>query len=389
MRRRRLVIGLTALAAVVAVVAVILVFRPPVANNPTVVATVMTRNLYLGGDILRPFRAAAGQRGPAALEAVGRSVHELRAIVARTDFGVRSRLLAAEIVAAQADLVGLQEVALWRSGPLQLDQPGVPNSTEVDLDFLDRLRTELRAQGADYDVAQAQAEADVEAPAFANHRDPAARDVRLTLSDVVLVRRDAGIRIVQGGTGHYQRRSERDLGGARFAFVRGYAWVDVEVRGARFRFVTTHLESLSPEVALAQSQELLAGPAGPGPAPTVVVCDCNSDPLDDRVRSGSGVAESAAYRALVDGGLADQWLGRSDASTDPGDGATALLSELVNDRAPALDRRIDLVLARGTDAVPVTAGPGAVVGDELPDRDPVTGLWPSDHAGVVLALRFG
>jgi hypothetical protein len=283
----------------------------------------------------------------------------------------------------------LQEVALWRSGQLQLDQPGVPNSTEVDLDFLDRLQTELRAQGADYDVAHAQAEADVEAPAFADDRDPAARDVRLTLSDVVLVRRDAGIRIVQGGSGQYQRRSERDLGGARFAFVRGYAWADVEVRGARFRFVTTHLESLSPEVALAQGQELLAGPAGPGPTATVVVCDCNSDPLDDHVPSGSGVAESAAYRALVDGGLADQWLGRSNASADSGAGATALLSELVNDRAPTFDRRIDLVLARGTDAIPVAAGPGAVVGDEPADRDPATGLWPSDHAGVVLALRFG
>ena len=30
---------------------------------------------------------------------------------------------------------------------------------------------------------------------------------------------------------------------------------------------------------------------------------------------------------------------------------------------------------------------GEVTGDELGDRDSATGLWPSDHAGVVLRLR--
>ena len=46
------------------------------------------------------------------------------------------------------------------------------------------------------------------------------------------------------------------------------------------------------------------------------------------------------------------------------------------------DRRLDLVLFRG--------GPCAldadVVGDELSDRTP-SGLWPSDHGGVVATLR--
>jgi hypothetical protein len=30
-----------------------------------------------------------------------------------------------------------------------------------------------------------------------------------------------------------------------------------------------------------------------------------------------------------------------------------------------------------------------VTGDELSDRDPVSKLWPSDHAGVVVELRIG
>ena len=388
MRRRRLGIGLAALVVALAVVTIVMVVRPTRASKPPVPVTVMTRNLYLGGDIQRPFRAAAGQSGPAAVQAIARAVHELRTVVDRTDFGVRCQLLAAEIVAARPDLIGLQEVAQWRRGPLQLDQPGVPNSTAVDLDFLDLLLTELASRGVDYEVVAAQTESDVEAPAFAGEADPAARDVRLTLSDVVLVRRNADVRILERGSGQYQTRVERDLSGVRFAFVRGYAWADVDVRGARFRFITTHLESISPEVALAQARELLSGPAAPGPFPAIVVGDGNSDPLDDRVPPGSRVAESAAYRALVDDGLVDQWTARSNASADPG-GATAVLSELVNDPAPNFDRRIDLVLARGTGTAAVAAGPAVVVGDELADRDPATGLWPSDHAGVVLELGIG
>ncbi len=35
------------------------------------------------------------------------------------------------------------------------------------------------------------------------------------------------------------------------------------------------------------------------------------------------------------------------------------------------------------------ADPATVTGDEPADRDPGTGLWPSDHAGVVVELPLG
>ena len=105
-------------------------------------------------------------------------------------------MLAAEIAAARPDLIALQEVALWRHGPIELDQIGRPNATEVDFDFLATLLADLQARGVGYDVVQQQQGSDVEAPAFA--RDPAdggARDVRLTLQDVILLRQDSPVRV--------------------------------------------------------------------------------------------------------------------------------------------------------------------------------------------------
>ena len=80
--------------------------------------TVMTRNIYLGGDINRPIRAAIDRDGRRGVLALGHANRELREVVDRTDFVTRSKLLADEIAAARPDLVGLQEVALWRHGPI-------------------------------------------------------------------------------------------------------------------------------------------------------------------------------------------------------------------------------------------------------------------------------
>lgn len=350
----------------------------------------MTRNLYLGGDITRPVRAVQGLTGRDALLALGHATHELRAVVHRTDFPVRSGLLAAEISANRPDLVGLQEVALWRHGPLQLDQLGQPNATEVDEDFLELLRAQLAERGVGYDVATTQPESDVEAPAFTG--DPFAgtaeqtRDVRLTISDVVLVRQGSGIRVLDRGGGSYSQRLDLDLAGLPFSFVRGYAWVDVASGPVRFRFVTTHLESQSSTVALAQATELVSGSAThPGPT-TVVVCDCNSNPDRSTPSGGVSVAPDAAYRALTGAGFQDEWL-RSGAA---GPGYTSGFSESLDDAdASALRRRLDLVLVRPASGDQVLVSGEQVTGAMVDDRDPTTGLWPSDHAGVVLRLQIG
>jgi endonuclease/exonuclease/phosphatase family metal-dependent hydrolase len=359
-------------------------------NDPHVL-TVMTRNIYFGADINRPIRAAIHRKGRAGLLALGHANHDLTEVLKRTDFTIRSRLLADEIAATRPDLIGLQEVALWRHGPLQLDQIGRVDATVVDYDFLATLLADLAARAAGYEVVQVQQESDVEAPAFTG--DPftgtagAAEDVRLTDRDVILVRRDTGIRIEGTGAANYSHRAEVRLVGTTFPSIRGYAWADVAVGSAKIRFMTTHLESRSGQMARAQADELLNGPAADTSLSTVIACDCNSNPASPAARSDLPIGTGAAYRLITDGhGFADLWLQQPGRS---GAGYTARMSELVNGETAGYNRRIDLVLARAAHPVQIVASRVEVTGDEPSDRDPVSKLWPSDHAGVVVQLQIG
>ena len=265
--------------------------------------TVMTRNLYLGGNIDRPIRAAYDRTGTEGVLALGHANHELREIVERTDFRTRSRLLAEEIAAARPDLVGLQEVALWRHGPMQLDNIGQLNATDVDYDFLAILLSDLASRGTRYEVASAQQESDVEAPAFTGNplsgTAGSAEDVRLTDRDVILLRDDSGIRVEGRGGGHYAAQFKVQLGDVTFPFIRGYAWSDIAVGSTTMRFITTHLESHSAKLARAQADELLNGPVGDPGLSTVIVCDCNSNPDSPAARTPLPIGSGAAYRLLT------------------------------------------------------------------------------------------
>jgi hypothetical protein len=117
--------------------------------------------------------------------------------------------------------------------------------------------------------------------------------------------------------------------------------------------------------------------------------------LNDSVKTGIGdqyphlapydfITGTAPYGAGNPYPYADEWLQWAPAE----EGWTSGLSETVNDPTPAgFDHRIDMVFAHTADGSPLAVDRGEITGDELADRDPATGLWPSDHAGVVLRLR--
>ena len=111
------------------------------------VARVMTRNLYLGAD-LGPAIAA-----PDLASFVAATGGVLRQTTA-TNFPVRAKGLAAEILDVEPDLVGLQEVALWRTGPASIAPLlGAPRTAAtVRYDFLQLLLDELNA--GDFDVSK-------------------------------------------------------------------------------------------------------------------------------------------------------------------------------------------------------------------------------------------
>ena len=122
-------------------VVVLALLLPASAEAQTI--TVMTRNVFLGAD-LSPAIEAPGI--PQAIDGAGTVWNELQS----TKFAERVIPLAREIKASKADLVGLQEVALWRKqtpsdggAPPISPIPGATAATTVELDFLALLRAQL------------------------------------------------------------------------------------------------------------------------------------------------------------------------------------------------------------------------------------------------------
>ena len=94
--------------------------------------TAMTYNLFQGSEVFDVISATTSQQFLAAVAT------DYGQVVA-TNFSERAAAIAAEVQTAGPDLIGLQEVAWWRHGPLQLDLVGQANATVTDYDFLQML----------------------------------------------------------------------------------------------------------------------------------------------------------------------------------------------------------------------------------------------------------
>jgi endonuclease/exonuclease/phosphatase family metal-dependent hydrolase len=335
------------------------------ADNGTTV-TVMTRNLYFGAD-LTP--AITAQSQLAFFLAVAGAYNHAVA----TDWSGRAQRWAAEIAASKPDLVGLQEAVQWRT-QTPADFLPKPDATAVAADFVQLLLADLAALGMPYVVAAQDTGYDIEAPGLF---PPATfTDVRLTQHDVVLARVESRLKVDNAQSGQYAAQVGIPTVVGVIPLPWAWASVDASIGGHTFRFATTHLDSNFGFAQVAQANEFLAG-AGATSLPLVWAGDFNSDANAATITGAP--PDTATYANIRSAGLADAWAG-----ANPGDpGYTCCENADLTDAAPALDERIDLVFTRG----PWQAVKASLVGATADDKT-AGGLWPSDHAGVVVKLNL-
>lgn len=375
----------------------------------------MSRNVYLGADLGPAINSSGFQEF---IDANGQILRD----VDTNDFPVRARGLAKEIKQKTPDLVGLQEVAIWRTGPAGLpknkptDPSGTFVSTEVKYDYLNLLMRQLNKGKKRYRVAQVTTEFDFEAPANFDG-DPSTGvfggeiNGRLTMRDVILARVDAGVKVRNARGANYNNFYNPVISGIPVTVDRGWGSVKAKVRKSPwFKFVNTHLEAFgddknkvvdcmtdpAPEFAAnpvsircSQAEELFEVAIRPSDFPVIATGDFNSDDvsvIDDNCPSeentngtlvgnnGGLCGDTFAYNALTT-------LGMKNVSTSDPFSCCVRSDILTADNGDPSDFRkhIDHIL---TDSDRVKKLNSSISG-----LTPMNGFWNSDHAGVYSLVK--
>jgi hypothetical protein len=325
-------------------------------RSPTI--TVMTQNLYQGTEL--EHASAASSLGQLLLGVAT----DYNSVIA-TDFPQRANALADEISQSGPALLGIQEVALWKT---QLPYNPASPPDKVSYDFLQILLDALAAHGMHYATVIARDNYTlVGAGAFSS----GLMGVSLTDRSAILARTDLpaqDLTLSNAQQGGFQHADVVQTPGGAFQTGLGWLSVNVKAHGKVFRFISPHL-GYSTTVMAQQSQELLDGPAATS-MPVVIAGDFNS------------VTTDPAYGRLVAAGFTDEWAAANP--SDPGWTAWQTPPDSIVNPISKLNARIDYVLARGVFA-PLDLH---LVGAD-PSARTASGLWPSDHAGLVAKLALG
>ena len=231
------------------------------------------------------------------------------------------------------------------------------NSTTVLYDWLNILQTELKAAGQHYRVVAQQTELDIETASSEGY------DLRLKLGNAILARKGSKVKIKRGFQGVFTSQLTVPLKDQTVTLKRGFAAVDATVAGKKFRFIDPHAEAYSDEDANGQFKELLATAAKSKKLTTIMAGDFNSSPT-----------RGTAYNTVIGAGFWDTGVKL----------ATCCQAETLDNETSELtaDNWIDHIVVRPK----VKVLRRVVVGNKPTDR--VGGLWPSDHAGLVVKLRL-
>lgn len=321
------------------------------AKPPDTTVTVMTQNMDAGTDLKL---ALAYLNTSTPTVGIDLTYQE----ILQSNFSGRAAILAREIAAAEPELVSLQEVTLWSTGPDPVHQSPL-------FDQLQLLLGALAAQGQNYSL--------VEVNLLTQIALPMSNGVWLGFvdRDAVLVRNGAGLDIsnVRKGTYLHHLTIPSPLGG--IDVPRGWIAADVTSSGTTFTFVDTHLESTypgQPQVNLlqaAQAQEL-AGLFS-GASHVVIAGDFNSNATPTPPEQTPSVKLMIAY------GFIDSWPVVSHGN--PGFTWPLYVEDPFAPHPQGPFERIDFIFESG-------------FGIQSVDRIGLKAPHASDHAGAVAVLTF-
>jgi endonuclease/exonuclease/phosphatase family metal-dependent hydrolase len=313
---------------------------------------VMTQNMYTGTFFQELLAATTPAQFVAAMTVTYQHI-------LATKPAERAVTIAHEIATLQPDFVGLQQASILRTG-------SGPPATTVTFDLVQTLIAELAKLGRHYDVVAVVPGLDAEAPTTLGF------DVRVTTRDVLIARTDLDdVKLSNLQIRQYIAAPTAQTPLGPFTDTSGFGAIDVSLHGRKFRLVTTHLD-VRPAISFFQALELVQT-ATATTLPVVLVCDCNATPdlpTDPTFPS---------YKLIKDAGFVDAF--RIAHPSEPG--FTFSQAENLLNPISSLTRRIDLVQFRGAFGIKDVH----VVGADPADRTP-SGLWPSDHAGVVATLTL-
>jgi endonuclease/exonuclease/phosphatase family metal-dependent hydrolase len=314
---------------------------------------VLTQNMFIGADI----GALGGAKTPQEFLAATTTLYQN---ILATKPDERAAEMAAEIAKQRPDFVALHEA--W-----MLTAQG-----SVKMDLLKSVVDDLKARGEPYDLVGTVTGTDVALPTSLGF------NIHVTDRDAILMRTDVGIQTIDVQSPLFPTPTITPLPlpppNNQITAQHGFVRVDAIVRGRLLRFVSVHLVP-NPTSILPQTRELLL--MNTTLLPLVMGGDFNTTADDPSDRS------YVIYQTLINAGFTDAWNPQRPGPTccqDP-----SLLKPSNLDLAPCppatCPHRIDLILLRGGFAVENIN----LIGDKPSDRTP-SGLWPSDHAGVVATV---
>lgn len=334
---------------------------------------VYSQNLYLGGDTGPLFDPSVVGDISKLLPAVGTFWAEVQA----SDVPGRMAAVADRIAEENPELVGVQEALQFVTldGSLQPDGAGF-------IDLLGSLQAAIAAKGLPYEVVVAQSATSSALPLAVDFTTGQVTQY-LGFTDRVVILRRSDVVVTDTDSGVYGAAIPVT---PQVQIRRAWTHATVSHEGETYHFVNTHLETqrVRPVHDL-QAQELMAITSSLDGV-TVLVGDLNSDAAGME----GDPSWTPTYGDLIAAGFADVWELAPHSRTDPG--LTCCVADL-SDATLDRDQRIDFVLVRSTDASIPSSGEmrghfrSDVIGDEPADRTD-SGLWASDHAGVVGGVRL-